>query len=54
MMNMKLLAVLTPLFIYLSCSTKKTFWEEKFIGYEKLFSDLNMKKSGHRIVRKHW
>ena len=44
MMNMKLLAVLTPLFIYLNCSTKKMFWEERFIGDEKLFSDVNMKK----------
>ena len=43
MMNMKLLAVLTPPSIYHGCSTWKTFWEEKFLGEEKLFSAVNMK-----------
>ena len=36
MMNMKLLAVVTPPFIYHGCSTHKTFWEGKFTGQEKL------------------
>ena len=43
MMNMKLLAVVTPPSIYHGCSTWKTFWEEKFTGEEKLFSAVNMK-----------
>ena len=43
MMNMKLLSVVTPLSIYHSYSTRKTFWEEKFTGEEKLFSAVNMK-----------
>ena len=53
MMNMKLLAVVTPTSIYHGCSTQRTFWEEKFTGYEKLFSALNMKNCGCRNVRKH-
>ena len=28
------------------------FWEGKFTGEEKLFSDVNMKKCGRRNVRK--
>ena len=52
-MNMKLLSVVTPLPIYHGCSTPKMFWEEKFTGEEKLFSDLNMKNCGHSNVRKH-
>ena len=43
MMNMKLLAVVTPSSMYHGCSTRKTFWEEKFTGEEKLFSAVNMK-----------
>ena len=43
MMNMKLLAVITPPPIYHGCSTWKTSWEEKFTGEEKLFSAVNMK-----------
>ena len=53
MMNMKLLAVVTPLSIYHGCSTQKMFWEEKFTGEETLFSAVNMKNCGRRNVRKH-
>ena len=53
MMNMKLLAVLTPPYIYHGCSTRKTFWEEKFTGKENLFLSVNMKNCGRRKVRKH-
>ena len=53
MINMKLLAVVTPLSIYHDFSTRKTLWEEKFTGKEKLFSDMNMKNCGCRNVRKH-
>ena len=50
---MKLLAVVTPPSIYHGCSTRKTFWEEKFTGKENLFLDVNMKNCGRRNVRKH-
>ena len=53
MLNMKLLAVVTPQSIYHGCSTRKTFWEETFSGEEKLFSAVNMKNCGHSNVRKH-
>ena len=53
MINMKLLIVLTPPSIYHGCYTRKTFWEEKFTGKEKLFSAVNMKNFGRRNVRKH-
>ena len=57
MMNIKLLAVVTPLFIYYGCSTRKTFWEEKFTGEEKFTlgecSAMNIKNCGCRNVRKH-
>ena len=57
MMNMNLLAVVTPMSIYHGCSTRKTFWEENFTGEEKFtvgeFSDVNMKTCGCRNVRKH-
>ena len=57
MVNMKLLAVVTPPSIYNGCSTWKTFWEEKFTGEEKLtlgeFSAVNIKNDGRRHVRKH-
>ena len=47
MMNMNLLAVLTPPSIYNGCSTLKTFWEGKFTSEEKFtfseFSAVNMK-----------
>ena len=51
MMNMKLLAVVTPQSIYNGCSTQKTFWEEKFTLGD--FTAVNMKNCGHRNVRKH-
>ena len=51
MMNMDLLAVVIPPSIYHVCSTRKTFWEGKFTGEEKLFSDVNMKNGGRRNVR---
>ena len=53
MMNMKLLAVVTPPSIYHGCSTRKTFWERKFTGEEKLFSAVNMENCGRQNVRKH-
>ena len=57
MMNMKLLAVVTPLSIYHSFSTRKKFWEEKFTGEETFtlgeFSAVNMKKCGRHNVREH-
>ena len=53
MMNMKLLAVVTPPSIYHGCSTRKTFWEVKFTGKEHLFLAVNMKHCGCRNVRKH-
>ena len=57
MMNMKRIAVVTPPSIYQSCSTWKTFWEEKFTGEEKFtlgeFSDVNIKNCGRCNVRKH-
>ena len=57
MMNMKLLEVVTPLYIYHGCSTRKMFWEKKFTGKEKFtlgeFTAVNMKDCGLRNVRKH-
>ena len=57
MMNMKLLAVITPPYIYHGCSTCKTFWEENFTGEENFtlgeFSAVNMKSFGRCNVRKH-
>ena len=50
---MKFLAVVTPPSIYHGCSTRKTFWEEKFIGKENLFLSVNMKNCGRRKVSKH-
>ena len=56
MMNMKLLAVVTPPSIYHGCPTWKALWEEKFTGVEELtlgeFSAVNIKKCGRRNVRK--
>ena len=49
---MKYLVVLTPPYIYLSCSTQTTFWEEKFTGKKYLFQSMNMKNSGCCKVRK--
>ena len=52
-MKTKLLAVVTPTFIYHGCSTQKMFWEENFTGEEMLFSAMNMKNCGRYNVRKH-
>ena len=50
---MKFLVVVTPPSIYHRCSTRKTFWEEKFTGQQNLFQSVNMKNCGRRKVRKH-
>ena len=50
---MNLLAVVTPSSIYHGCSTRKTFWEEKFTGKENLFLAVNMKFCGRLNVREH-
>ena len=56
-MNMNLLAVATPPSIYHGCSTRKTFWEEKFTGEENFtlgeFTAVNMKICGRHSIRKH-
>ena len=49
---MKFLVVVTPPSIYHGCSTRKTFWEEKFTGKQDLFEFVNMKNCGQRNVRK--
>ena len=57
MMNMKLLAIVTPPSIYHGCSTRKTLWEEIFTAEENFtlgeFSAVNMKNCGRRNVREH-
>ena len=57
MMNMKLLSVVTLLYIYYGCTTQKTFWEEKFTGKENFtlgeFNPVNMKFVVRHNVRKH-
>ena len=51
---MKFLVVVAPPSIYHGCSTRKTFWEEKFTGKKKdLFVSVNMKNCGQINVRKH-
>ena len=40
---MKFLVVVTPPPIYHGCSTRKTFWEEKFTCKQDLFESVNMK-----------
>ena len=51
MVNMNLLAVVTPQSIYHGFSAWKTFWEEIFtLGG---FTAVNMKFCGRRNVRKH-
>ena len=50
---MNFLVVLTPPSIYHGCSTRKTFWEEKFTGKKGLFQSVNMQICGRRKVRKH-
>ena len=51
--NMKFLVVVTPPPFYHGCSTRKTFWEEKFTGKQDLFEFVNMKRCGCCKVRKH-
>ena len=53
MMNMKLLADVTPPSIYHGFSTRKTFRDEKFTGKEIFFLAVNMKNGGCYNVRKH-
>ena len=57
MMNMNILAVVTPLSVYHVCSTMKTFWGGDLTDEEELtlgeFSDLNMENCGCHYVRKH-
>ena len=57
MINMKLLAFVTPSSIYHGCFTRKTFWEETFTGEENFtfgeFSAVNMNCFGRHNVRKH-
>ena len=57
MMNMKLLAVVTPPSIYYGFSNRKKLCEEKFTGEENFtlgeFTAVNMKNCGRRNVRKH-
>ena len=50
---MKFLVVVTPLSIYHGCSTRKTFWEEKFTVQQDLFESMNMENCGRLKVRKH-
>ena len=51
--NMKLLAVVEPPYIYHGCYTRKMFWEEMFTGKEIVFLAVNMKNCGRQNVRKH-
>ena len=52
--NMKFPVVVTPPSIYHGCSTRKTFWEEKFTGKKQdLFESVSMRNCGQRNVRKH-
>ena len=51
---MKFLVVVAPPYIYHGCSTRKTFWEEKFTGKKQdLFVSVNMRNCGQSNVRKH-
>ena len=50
---MKFLVVVTPPSIYHGCSTRNTFWEEKFTGKQDFFESVNMKHFGCRKVIKH-
>ena len=50
---MKFLVVVTPPSIYHGCSTRKTFWEEKFTGKQDFFQSVSMKNCGRCKVRKH-
>ena len=57
MIIMKILSVLTPLYIYHGCYTWKTLWVDKFTGGEKFtlgeFSTVNMENCDHHNVRKY-
>ena len=51
---MNFLVFVTPPSIYHGCSTRKTFWEEKFTGKNQyLFVSVNMRNYGQLNVRKH-
>ena len=51
---MKFLVVVTPPSIYHSCSTRKTFWEEKFTGKKQdLFESMNIRNCGQNNLGKH-
>ena len=51
---MKFLVVVAPPSIYHGCSTRKTFWEEKFtVKKQYWFVSVNMRDCGQRNVRKH-
>ena len=51
---MKFLVVVAPPSIYHCCSTRKTFWEEKFTGKKQdLFVSVNTRNCSQRNVRKH-
>ena len=51
---MNFLVVVTPPSIYHGCSTRKTFWEEKFTGKNQdLFESVNMRNCGQLNVSKH-
>ena len=51
---MNFLVVVTPPSIYHGCSTRKTFWEEKFTGKKRdLFESVSMINCDQRNVRKH-
>ena len=51
---MKFLVVVAPPSIYHGCSTRKTFWEEKFTGKKQyLFVSVKMRNCGQSNVRKH-
>ena len=50
---MKFLVVVAPLSIYHGCSTRKTFWEEKFTGKKQdLFVSMNTRNCVQRNVMK--
>ena len=50
---MKFLLVVTTPSIYHGCSTRKTFWEEKFTGKKYLFQSVNKENCGLCKVKKH-
>ena len=51
---MKFLVAVDPPSIYHGCSTRKTFWGEKFTGKkQELFEPVNMRNCGKSNFRKH-